>query len=170
MMQITARVLYPILKSLEQGLYVWVDPIEESLLELAKLRCIVRAPAGLDWHKGPDLHTTVLMHKGPLPKHPVMPIDRPLAGIVKAVAYFGSGDHLVGLLDSPQLHQLNVEYRSQGFVETFVEYKPHITLGKLESTVTSFERRMLLEELNLILARYPMRINYRPEQYSDIVG
>lgn len=70
MTEITARILYDEIRNDNPrgGLYVWVDPDEQSVLAIQKL--MKGAPFKV--HDTTRLHATVLHHKGPLP-HGVKP-------------------------------------------------------------------------------------------------
>jgi len=169
-MKVEARVIYPVIRSLNSGLYVWASLVEESILEISKLKCSVVKPELFEWEYSTELHATIVYHPGELPAHPAIPPDQNMVGVVQNV--LGWNDHkgkqiVVAQLYSPDLVRIHNEFRAQGFVHSFPEYVPHITLGKFVEPVSLFEFRIFVQRLNDILYRYPIRINFQPKLFGD---
>lgn len=169
-MKVEAKVIYPTIRSLENGLYVWVALIEESILEISKLKCSVIKPELFEWENSTELHATVLYHPGELPQNPLLPPDQNMIGVIQNV--LGWTDHkgkqiVVAQLYSPDLTRIHNEFMQAGFTHSFPEYIPHITLGKFIEPVSMFEFRIFVQRLNDILYRYPIRINFQPKLFGD---
>jgi hypothetical protein len=150
--KVTARILYQEIGEMspEGGLYVWVDPDEESTLRIQSL--IMGAPFKTE--NSTEYHATVLYHEGTLPKGAMMPHDYPCRAKITELIVWpdknGTGT-VVALLDSPNLQSIHSALLDQGLTHTFPEFKPHVTVGaKVESSPSL---RLWLDEVNESLAK-----------------
>lgn len=169
-MNVEANVIYPVIRSLNSGMYVWVTPDENSILEISKLRCSVVKPENFEWENSTELHTTVVYHKGSLPASPALPQDQPMFGVVQNVLGWDAHDGkqiVVAQLYSPDLTLIHNQFMDTGFSHGFPEYIPHITLGKFKEHVTTYEFRLFVQSINEILYRYPIRITFQPKLFGD---
>lgn len=169
-MQVQAKVLYPIIKSLNSGFYMWATLEEASILEISKLRCSVTSPKGFSWHNSTELHSTIIYSSGSLPLNPVFPPDAPRVGVIQNV--LGWNDHndrqiVVAQLNSPDLIYANTQLVEQGFINSHPQYVPHITLGKFKEQISTFEFRLFVQGLNDILYRYPISIHFGSKLFAD---
>lgn len=151
MEKVTARILYNEIGEMApmEGLYVWVDPDEESTLKIQSL--IMGAPFKTE--NSTEYHATVLYHLGALPQGAVMPQDFPCRATITELVVWpnnkGTGT-VVALLNSHDLQSVHRGLLRQGLTHTFPDFKPHVTVGtKVESNAAL---RLWLEEINQTLA------------------
>jgi hypothetical protein len=161
-MKTTAAILYEDIHGLgAEGIYVWMDPDERSVLMLYHL--IKNAPFKIK--DGTEFHTTVLYHTGKLPNPDInVPPDRSMTMLLSRIDIWV--DHkrrniAVGILDGMDLHNLHHELIEQEFNHAHDEYNPHITLGK--DIVVNAECRIWLDEVNTRLATNPLKIVFDPK-------
>ena len=80
-----------------------------------------------------ELHCTVMYSPEHVPDSIPIPKNMPIKGKIYGLALFGDNDHLVALVDSPELMAFNRRIVRNGAVSTYPEYRPHITLAKVSS-------------------------------------
>lgn len=168
-MKITAKVAYDVIRSFEDGLYVWMDFDEDTLLKFSAMRKVLRAPHSFKWDNSTELHTTVLYHTGPMPST-LEVADREVVGsVVGLEAWIDHKDRtiVVAIIDSPGLQQLHQELKSHGFAHSFPEYKPHCTLGCFTGTPSASSVRDFIERANDLVASVDFSVRYQPNVYGD---
>lgn len=80
-----------------------------------------------------EIHCTVIYSPDNVPEHIPTPKGMPFFGHVVGFDLFGPDkDCLVGLVQCQWLNDLHNEFVSAGAVPTYPEYRPHITLAKVE--------------------------------------
>jgi hypothetical protein len=131
MNKIVAQIMYQEIRdeNPDDGLYVWVDPDELSVLKLQKLM----RGAPFRTVNSTAYHTTVLFHKGELPFGLRIPNDGQCRARVTGLKTWTEADGekiVVALLDSPDLQTVHQELLKEGLTHSFPEYNAHITLGK----------------------------------------
>lgn len=140
-----------------EGLYVWVDPDEASVLKMQRLMSV----APFKTENTTEYHTTVLYHKGALPFGIMIPNDRQLRARVAELAVWD--DHkgekiVVALLDSLDLETLHKQLLNEGLTHSFPEYNPHMTVGKrVEMNATT---RLWLHSRNEFLSKIDYTITF----------
>lgn len=128
---LTASVLYNEIRDSNphDGLYVWVDPDEQSILKIQRL--LAKAP--FKTVNSTEYHTTVLYHKGDLPFGVKVPNDQQFTARLSELVVWDvpSGEQIVvALLDSPSLDTLHKQFLDEGLTHSFPEYNAHMTVGK----------------------------------------
>ena len=126
---VVAAVLYEEIARYEDGLYVWVDPSEASILTLTQL--LKTAP--FKTKDCTEMHATVLHCSGVLPKS-IEVDDKPQYGAV-ATKFEMWIDHkqraiVVLSMNSPDLEKAHKQFTAQGLEHGYHEYNPHMTVGK----------------------------------------
>ncbi len=168
-MKITAKVAYDVIRSFDDGLYLWVDYDEDSLLKFSALRKVLQVPEGFKWDNSTELHTTVFYHTGPLPAKLDL-ADREITGSVSGLeAWIDHKDRtiVVAHIESPGLHQLHQELKSHGFAHSFAEYKPHCTLGCFTGNPPASAVRDFIARANDLVASVDFSVRYLPTIYGD---
>lgn len=160
-MKTTARILYDEIRNRNSrdGIYVWVDPDESSLLRIQTL--MEGAPFKIE--NTTEYHTTVLFHEDELPFGIKVPIDRPCnARITEFVLWDDDKGQkiIVALLDSPDLQMLHTELVDEGLMHSFPDYNPHITLGK--RVEMNAQTRLWLHSRNEYLSVADFDITFDP--------
>jgi len=165
-MKIEAEVLYPNIRDWGDGFYCWMDPDEQSLLNLASIRQY-QSP-NLKYHYSTKLHCTIMYHERELPLHPQFPLDGYRAATVARYDIWTvpQGHLLVAVLDSPQLEALHFQFRAAGFIHSYEDYTPHTTLG--EYSVMDDRAVSHMELLNRSLPAF--KLKYGPQIYADSIG
>ena len=160
MNKIEARILYEEVRDQQDGLYVWVDPAEGSVLRIQGL--LKGAP--FKAVNTTDYHCTVLHCSNPdLPQSVILPDDQWFEGRMSQVVTWQ--DHkdrtiCVLLLDVPELEETHARLTEQGLQHGHHEYNPHITLSK--GAVQGPELRLWLDEVNAKLRQVAHRIVLGP--------
>ncbi len=156
----TARILYSQIQALRNGLYVWVDPDEESVLKLQHLM----SGAPFKTVQSTALHATVLYHQKALPHTIKIPIDRPLAATVRELIVWDEKDGekiVVAALDSPDLQGLHAELKDQYLTHSFPDYNAHVTVGK--KVDLNAASRIWLSKTNEALEANPLQLVFGPQ-------
>jgi hypothetical protein len=158
MSKVTARILYEDIRAMNPGgLYVWVDPDEESTLALQSL--IKDAPFKTE--NSTEFHATVLYHVGEMPQGAVMPHDYPCRARITELTVWpndkGTGT-VVALLDSPSLQAVHASLLGQGLTHSFPEFSPHVTVGA--KVASSPALRLWLDSINESLAEGGISISF----------
>lgn len=167
MNRITAKMLYNDVKEMHGGIYVWLDPDEESLLHLQKLM----KGAPFKTYDSTEVHCTVLHCSSELPEDLDVPEDRQLPAEVNMLDVWD--DHkgrkiLVARLGSDELHDLHAALTGQGLTHSFDDYTPHITLGK--DLKLDAETRLWIEQVNHRLADEALFLWFAPELKATALG
>ena len=88
---------------------------------------------GVPYTQKDEIHCTVMYSPDNVPKTIPVPKNMPMEGTGTRFERFGpEKDHLVLLLDSPELHELNRRIVAAGAVSTYPEYRPHVTVARLD--------------------------------------
>jgi len=163
---LTAKVLYPEIRNLNCGFYCWMDPDEQSLLSLSSIRQY-QSP-NLRYHYSTELHCTVMYHERELPQHPQFPNDRFMNATIAQYDIWTvpSGHLLIAVLDSYELEALHFQLRSAGFMHSYEDYTPHVTLG--EYSILDDQAISHMEMLNRKLPAFKLR--FGPQLYADTLG
>jgi hypothetical protein len=156
---LTASILYNEIRDANPlgGLYIWVDPDEQSILKIQKLM----AGAPFKTENSTEYHTTVLYHKGELPFNIMIPHDHPCQARVDSLAVWDDhkGDKIVvALLDSPDLDTIHDQLINEGLTHSFPEYNAHLTLGK--NVKMNAATRLWLHSRNEYLANVDFHITF----------
>lgn len=152
--------LYHEVKELNQGLYVWLDPDEESVLAIQKL--MRHAP--FKTINSAETHCTVLHCREQLPTDIEIPKDKQIPAEVNFLDVWT--DHknrqiVVARLASDELTDLHAHLLGQGLAHSFPEYNPHINLAK--DVVLDAHARLWLQQTNQRLQDEPLYLWFHPE-------
>jgi len=167
-MRVEAKILYPVLKQIEDGFYAWLDPNEDGYATLSEFKRRFRTPE-LKYENTTGLHTTLIYHTGPLPDDPVLPEDpvqlSALGTNVECWEDHKGRSILVLRLYSPDIEKLHNQLVSQGFSHSFPDYNAHVTLGKFEEFNPDIVR-----DMNAYLDAKPMVVEFQPKIYADSIN
>ncbi|QDH83605.1 RNA ligase [Achromobacter phage Motura] len=166
-MRVAAKVLYSVLRTVDDGFYAWADPSEAGYLALSDLKRRFRNP-DLKYDNTTSLHCTLMYHTGPLPQEATMPEDRTITGLATGVECWT--DHkqrqiLVLRVYSPEIQAIHEHLVSQGFKHGHPDYNAHITLGKFHDEVPG-----LVDQMNAYLADNHVVIEFQPKVYADTIN
>lgn len=173
MKSILARIVYEPVFLSRDGFYAWMDPTEESFPVLSYVSKFIHREAQsfgihLSMENSTELHTT-LMYSNTLPRginDSMFPGDR----VVDVDGNFGLdffSKSLVLLLDSPELHSIHTQLTGLGFSHSYPEFRPHVTLGKLDNETDPKSIRRFLHKLNRILIPNNPPISLGPQIFCS---
>jgi hypothetical protein len=169
MYKIEAQILYNEIRDEDSrsGLYVWVDPDEQSIL---KLRKFVQGAPFKPLHST-DFHVTVLYHKEALPFGVKPPMDRRCTGSIVELKIWPDKrgrNVLVALLDSPDLQMVHSELLGEGLQHSFPDFNAHITL--CYETQMGAALRLWIEQTNERLKDQPVDLSFDPKLKAEALN
>lgn len=147
--QVEAAILYDDIKVHNEGIYVFVNLDDKSLLNVCEL--IKTAPCKT--LSSSDLHCTIMHCKTELPEVLIdVPEDRVMKARIESVTEWI--DHKnrriwVLALTSPDLGEVHESLVSQGINHSFTDYNPHITIAK--DVPDNEQTRQWFEDINDLL-------------------
>jgi hypothetical protein len=164
--KVKARILYDDIRNenSRSGLYVWIDPDEQSVLKLRKF--VADAPFKAE--KSTGFHVTVLYHEDDLPFGVKPPIDRLCTGRLDRVTLLI--DHkkrpiVIAHIDSDDLQRLHRELLGEGLHHSFDDYMVHLTLC-YEAEITA-QLRLWIEQKNQDLEQQPIDLAFGPQLKAE---
>lgn len=139
--------VYPIIKRLNAGCYIWTDPDDLSALKF-KVFLNLFDTSNLDRLNSTEFHVTLMYATSDLPDKLEFK-DFVFQGLPKRARVLG--DYLVLELESPTLSSAHDFLLDQGFKHSFSGYIPHVSLGKIKEMNKDIVE--LIKEMNLVIPK-----------------
>jgi len=169
MNKVHAQILYDEIRSNDSrgGLYVWIDPDEQSILKLSRL--VSDAP--FKPIHSTAMHVTVLYHQEHLPFGVKPPTDRRCTGTLTKLSVWvdaKSKNVLVANIYSEELQRLHSELLGEGLQHSFPDYQTHLTL--CYDTPAEAAVRLWIEQKNAELADEPLQLSFGPQLKAEALN
>ncbi len=149
----------------KSGFYASCLPSSESIKSIIGLMSNLMDVPGLEFSDTDQLHCTTIYSPEAIPRH-IIPSMNLIDTWILGADVFGDNALVLTLYKSKQLSDRFNRWVSFGAVPTYPDYKPHITIAKLQEGFDGKEE--VLAGLNALLELYPIPIVLGGETIEDV--